>query len=145
MLPCRPYRRDTVRCHRHAADDPAIGQPIEARKPTRRAAEKAEESSQKKLPAGLEPKTVVNARRMLHRAWEEFTSWGWAKPNVVVDAHPTRVPARGARYGQSASCRPSCPVTVLDNRALRDAGPSITLTPGDRVNLLAREQAAKSA
>ena len=31
----------------------------------------------------------------------------------------------------------------MDNRALRDAGPGITLTPGDRVNLLAREQAAK--
>jgi hypothetical protein len=31
----------------------------------------------------------------------------------------------------------------MDSRALRDPGPGITLTPGDRVNLLAREQAAK--
>ena len=30
----------------------------------------------------------------------------------------------------------------MDNRALCDAGPGITLTPGNRVNLLAREQAA---
>ncbi len=98
VLPCRPYRYDTLRCHRrHAADDPAIGQPIDARKPTRRAAERAKESSQKKLPAGLEPKTVVNTHRMLHRAWEEFTVWGWAKRNVVVDAHPPRVPRKGRK------------------------------------------------
>ena len=32
----------------------------------------------------------------------------------------------------------------MDNRALRDPDPGITRTPGDRVNLLAREQAAKS-
>ncbi len=29
------------------------------------------------LSAGLEPKTVVNAHRMLHRAWEDFVSWKW--------------------------------------------------------------------
>jgi len=31
------------------------------------------------------------------------------------------------------------PVTVLDNHTLRDPDPGIALTPGDRVNLLARE------
>jgi hypothetical protein len=31
------------------------------------------------------------------------------------------------------------PVTVLDNHTLRDPDPGITLAPGDRVNLLARE------
>src|SRR6266498_3354470 len=34
VLPCRPYRYDEVRCYRqHGEDDPALGQPIEARKP----------------------------------------------------------------------------------------------------------------
>lgn len=31
------------------------------------------------------------------------------------------------------------PVTVLDNHNLRDPDPGLTLAPGDRVNLLARE------
>jgi hypothetical protein len=93
VLPCRPYRYDTVRCHRkHAEDDPTIGQPISARKPTRRTMEKADEARGKKLSSGLEPKTVVNTHRMLHRAWEDFTAWGWAKRNVITDAHPPRVP-----------------------------------------------------
>src|SRR5262249_61954248 len=43
---------------------------------------------------GLDPKTVVNTHRMLHRAWEDFTAWGWARRNVVADAHPPRVPRR---------------------------------------------------
>lgn len=31
VLPCRPYRYDSVRCYRaHPADDPLIGQPIVA-------------------------------------------------------------------------------------------------------------------
>jgi integrase len=98
VLPCRPYRYDTLRCHRkHGPDDPMLGQPIEAKKPTRRAAEKADESSRKKVSQGLEPKTVVNTHRMLHRAWEEFTVWGWAKRNVVSDAHPPRVPRKGRK------------------------------------------------
>ena len=61
------------------------------------AAEKAAEGSHKKISQGLEPKTVVNTHRMLHRAWEEFTAWGWAKRNLVSDAHPPRVPCRGRK------------------------------------------------
>ena len=98
VLACRPYRYDTLRCHRkHGPGDPLLGQPIEAKKPTRRAAEKADENSRKKIPQGLEPKTVVNTHRMLHRAWTEFTAWGWAKRNVVSDAHPPRVPRKGRK------------------------------------------------
>ncbi len=97
-LPCRPYSYDTVRCFRtHAEDDPAIGRPIEAKKLGRRAAEDATEAAQRKLPPGLEPKTVVNTHRMLHRAWEDFAVWGWAKRNVVADAHPPRVPRKGRK------------------------------------------------
>jgi len=98
VLPCRPYRNDTVRCHRkHADGDPAIGQPIQVRKATRRAMEKADEARGKKLSSGLEPKTVVNTHRMLHRAWEDFAAWGWAKRNVTTDAHPPRVPRKGRK------------------------------------------------
>ena len=32
---------------------------------------------------------------MLHRAWEDFTTWGWAKRNVVSDAHPSQRAAQG--------------------------------------------------
>lgn len=98
VLPCRPYRYDTLRCHRkHAENDLAIGQPIEAKKPTRRAAEKADEAERNKPSPRLKPKTVVNTHRMLHRAWEDFTVWGWAKRNVVGDAHPPRVPRMGRK------------------------------------------------
>jgi integrase len=97
-LPCRPYSYDIVRCYRtHAEDDPAIGCPIESRKLGRRAAEDAAEAAQRKLSPGLEPKTVVNTHRMLHRAWEDFAVWGWAKRNVVSDAHPPRVPRKGRK------------------------------------------------
>jgi integrase len=97
-LPCRPYSYDTVRCfHTHAEDDPAIGQPITPKKLGQRAAEDAAESARRKLNPGLEPKTVVNTHRMLHRAWEDFTTWGWAKRNVVSDAHPPRVPRKGRK------------------------------------------------
>jgi integrase len=97
-LPCRPYVYDTVRCYRqHAADDPLIGEPIKPRKLSRRAAEDAAEPARRKLSPGLEPKTVVNTHRMLHRAWEEFTVWGWAKRNVISDAHPPRVPRKGRK------------------------------------------------
>lgn len=40
---------------------------------------------------------MVNTHRMLHRAWEDFTTWGWAKRNVVSDAHPPRVPRKGRK------------------------------------------------
>jgi integrase len=95
IQPCRPYRYDAVRCYRvHAGDDPLIGQPIEASKRVRKNAKQAD----RKTPSpGLEPKTVVNTHRMLHRAWEDFTVWGWAKRNVVADAHPPRVPRKGRR------------------------------------------------
>jgi hypothetical protein len=97
-LPCRPYSYDTVRCfHTHAEDDPAIGQPITPKKLGQRAGENAAESARRKPNPGLEPKTVVNTHRMLHRAWEDFTSWGWAKRNVVSDAHPPRVPRKGRK------------------------------------------------
>ena len=97
-LPCWPHGYDTVRCYRtHAEDDPAIGQPIKPRKPGRRAAQDTAEAAQRKLPPGLEPKTVTNTHRMLHRAWEDFAVWGWAKRNVVSDAHPPRVPRKGRK------------------------------------------------
>ena len=96
--PCRPYSYDTFRCHRKRAEnDPLIGQPIKPRKLGRRAAEDAAEAAQRKLSPGLEPKTVVNTHRMLHRAWEDFTVWGWAKRNIVSDAHPPRVPRKGRK------------------------------------------------
>jgi integrase len=98
VLPCLPHRDDTVRCYRsHAEDDPVLGQSIEARKPSRHAAVKADEASRRKLPPGLEPKTVVNTHRMLHRAWEDFAVWGWAKRNFVNDTHPPRVPRKGRK------------------------------------------------
>jgi hypothetical protein len=95
-MPCRPYSYDTVRCYRkHAANDSLIGQPIKSKKLGRRAAQDATEAAQRKLSPGLEPKTVVNTHRMLHRSWEDFAVWGWAKRNVVADAHPPRVPRKG--------------------------------------------------
>ena len=57
---------------------------------------------------------------------------------------PAGSPAVGRALGDITWPHEWIPVTVIDNRALRDASPGITLTPGDRVNLLAREQAAKS-
>ena len=66
VLPCRPYRCDTVRCHRrHAADDPAIGQPIEARKPTRRAANLFRKLAL--LPAGEDHRRVLAVVTYLRR------------------------------------------------------------------------------
>ena len=97
-MPCRPYSYDTARCHRkHAENDPLIGQAIKPRALGRRAAEDAAEAAQRTLSPGLEPKTVVNTHRMLHRAWEDFATWRWAKRNVVSDAHPPRVPRKGRK------------------------------------------------
>ena len=56
---------------------------------------------------------------------------------------PAGSPAVGRALGDITWPHEWIPVTVMDNRALRDPDPGITLTPGDRVNLLAREQAAK--
>ena len=58
---------------------------------------------------------------------------------------PAGLPAAGRALGDITWPHEWIPVTVMDSRALRDASPGITLTPGARVNLLAREQAAKSA
>jgi integrase len=97
-LSCRPHGYDAVRCYRtHAEDDPAIGRPIEPRKLGRRAAEDAAAAARRKLSPGLEPKTVVNTHRMLHRAWENFTAWEWVRRNVVSDARPPRVPRKGRK------------------------------------------------
>ena len=52
---------------------------------------------------------------------------------------PAGSPAAGRALGDITWPHEWIPVTVMDNRTLRDAGPGITLTPGDRVNLLARE------
>jgi integrase len=96
VQPCRPYRYDEYRCYRtHAEDDPLLGKPIEAAKPVRQTAKNADRKAA--LPQGLEPKTVVNTHRMLHRAWEDFDKWNWAKRNVVSDAHPPRVPRKGRK------------------------------------------------
>ena len=47
-------------------------------------------------------------------------------------------PASGKELG-TITWPPGCfPVSVLRSRRLREAGPGITLTPGDRINLLAR-------
>ncbi|HET9079406.1 MAG TPA: site-specific integrase [Trebonia sp.] len=32
-----------------------------------------------------------------NRDWEDFEAWGWAKRNVVSDAHPPRVPRKGRK------------------------------------------------
>ena len=93
---CRPYPYDSIRCYRvHAEDDPLLGQPIEPSKRIRQTPKT--KPSKPPLNPGLEPKTVVNTHRMLHRAWEDFEVWGWAKRNVVADAHPPRVPRKGRK------------------------------------------------
>jgi CIC family chloride channel protein len=48
-------------------------------------------------------------------------------------------PANGQTLGGTTWPPGWIPVTILDNHTLRDPDPSITLAPGDRVNLLARE------
>jgi hypothetical protein len=54
-----------MRCYRnHAEDDPILGTPIEPGTRVRPSTTK----QRKALPPGLEPKTVVNTHRMLHRA-----------------------------------------------------------------------------
>ena len=63
---------------------------------------------------GLAPKTVVNAHRMLHRAWEDFEAWKWVHRNVVKDAHPPAVPRKGRKVWNVAQLR-----TFLD-RARHD-------------------------
>jgi CIC family chloride channel protein len=48
-------------------------------------------------------------------------------------------PADGKTLGDTTWPPGWIPVTILDNHTLRDPDPGITLTPGDRVNLLAPE------
>jgi integrase len=101
-LPCRPYRYDDVRCYRvHSSDDLLLGQPITVRPRRSRSAG----SDGPRLSPGLEPKTVVNTHRMLRRAWEDFTAWGWAKRNLVRDAHPPYVPRKGRKIWSVAELR----------------------------------------
>ena len=96
-LPCLPHRYDAVRCYRkHAENEPAIGQPIEAKKPPTGGG-RPPKLNRNNLPPSLEPKTVINTHRMLHRAWEDFVAWGWAKRNVVNDAHPPRQTRKGRK------------------------------------------------
>ncbi len=40
---------------------------------------------------------------MLRRVWEDFAVLGWAKRNVMADAHPPGCRARAARSGRSLS------------------------------------------
>jgi integrase len=95
-LVCRPYPHDPIRCYRvHAENDPLLGQPIEPSKRIRQTTKAR--PGKPPLNPGLEPKTVVNTHRMLHRAWADFERWGWAKRNVVSDAHPPRVPRKGRK------------------------------------------------
>ena len=106
VLPCRPYRYDEVRCYRqHAEDDPLLGQPITARPRRQRA---RMDAGSRSLPSGLDPKTVVNTHRMLHRAWADFTAWAGSSA-TSSQTHIRRVwPARGARSGRLASSVRSC-------------------------------------
>jgi CIC family chloride channel protein len=48
-------------------------------------------------------------------------------------------PGNGKALGDTTWPPGWIPVTVLDNHTLRDPDPGITLAPGDRINLLARE------
>jgi CIC family chloride channel protein len=48
-------------------------------------------------------------------------------------------PADGQTLGDTTWPPGWIPVTILDNHTLRDPDPGITLAPGDRINLLARE------
>ena len=90
VLPCRPHRYENARCHRqHAENDPVLGQPIESKKPSRRQVEITKERAERKVSPGLEPKTVANTHRMLHRAWQDFMAWGWAKRNVAKRRAPS--------------------------------------------------------
>ena len=101
-LPCRPYRYDSARCYKvHAADDALLGQPI----PAKKMVTVATSCDRPPLKPGLEPKTVVNTHRMLHRAWEDFAAWGWAKRNVVKDAHPPYVPRKGRKVWSVSELR----------------------------------------
>ena len=122
VLPCRPHGYDTVRCYRsHSEDDPALGQPIEAKRPSGTAVAKAREASRRKLPPGLEPKTVVNTHRMLHRAWEDFAVWGWAKRNVVSRRASASGPAQGPQ-GLDRGSAPDVPAARTVGPVLRAVG-----------------------
>lgn len=107
-LPCRPYSYDTVRCfHTHTENDPAIGQPIEQRKLGQRAAEDAAEAARRKLSPGLEPKTVVNTHRMLHRAGRTSRPGDGPSGTWSVTRTLRACRARAARSGPWLSSRHS--------------------------------------
>jgi integrase len=54
---------------------------------------------------GLAPKTVVNAHRMLHRAWEDFETWKWVHRNAAKNAHPPSIPRQGRKVWNVAQLR----------------------------------------
>ena len=66
-------------------------------------------------------------------------------PTPLRDYHvlevtiPVGSPAAGQALGDIAWPPGWIPVTIADNDTLRDPDPGITLTPGDRISLLARE------
>ena len=73
------------------------------------------------------------ARRMISREAPDPLH-GYQVLEVTI---PAGSPAAGQALGD-ITWPPGCvPVTVLDNRTLRDPDPGITLAPGDRINLLA--------
>jgi hypothetical protein len=88
------------------------------------------DDARRRLSPGLEPKTVVNTHRMLHRAWEDFATWGWAKRNVVSDAHPPRVPRKGRKVWTVTGGTPALPPgqAPRDRRRQRPPRPGC-LTP----------------
>jgi len=57
---------------------------------------------------------------------------------------PAGSPAAGRALGDITWPHEWIPVTVMDNQTLRDAGPGITLAPGDRISLLAPRTGCKS-
>ena len=103
VLPCRPYRYDTVRCHRrHAADDPAIGQPIDARS-----------------GPGARPRGPRNSRRGNRpRAWSRRPS----SIPIACCTGPGRSSRSGAgRSGTSSSTRARRALRARDARYGRSA------------------------
>ena len=60
------------------------------------------------------------------------------RPPGPGDRHRAGSLAAGQALGDIAWPPGYIPVSVLDNRTLRDPDPAITLVPGDRVSLLAR-------
>ena len=69
----------------------------------------------------------------LHQAPTPLSGYQVLEITIAADS-----PAAGQALGDIAWPPGYIPVSVLDNRTLRDPDPGITLLPGDRVSLLAR-------